>query len=109
MTDIPVEDCKNILSKLIVPQRLMVNDVPRGQIIASTGEKVDGMDAQALRGSIFMWTHQEPYMEIEEAGEVSLYIRTSAGSANFRAVSTDIQTNNGVVQAMGYACDLNKL
>ena len=50
-----------------------------------------------------------PYMEIEEAGEVSLYIRTSAGSANFRAVSTDIQTNNAVVQAMGYACDLNKL
>ena len=48
-------------------------------------------------------------MEIEEAGEVSLYIRTSAGSANFRAVSIDIQTNNGVVQAMGYACDLNKL
>ena len=102
MTDIPVEDCKNILSKLIVPKRLMVKDVPRGQIIASTGEKVDGMDAQALRGAIFIWTHQEPYMEIEDAGEVS-------GSASFRVLSTDIQTNNGVVQAMGYACDLNKI
>jgi hypothetical protein len=48
-------------------------------------------------------------MEIEDAGEVSLYIRTSSGSASFRVLSTDIQTNNGVVQAMGYACDLNKI
>lgn len=48
-------------------------------------------------------------MQIEEAGEVSLYIRTSSGSVSFRVVSTDIQTNNGVVQAMGYAFDLNKI
>ena len=96
-------------AKLIVPKRLMVNDIPRGQIIANTGEKVDGMEAQALRGSVFMWTHQEPYMQIEEAGEVSLYIRTNSGSVSFRVVSTDIQTNNGVVQAMGYAFDLNKI
>ena len=107
--DIPVEDCKNILCKLIVPKRLMVNDIPRGQIVANTGEKVDGMEAQTLRGSVFMWTHQEPYMQIEEAGEVSLYIRTNSGSVSFRVVSTDIQTNNGVVQAMGYAFDLNKI
>ena len=56
-----------------------------------------------------MWTHQEPYMQIEEAGEVSLYIRTNSGSVSFRVVSTDIPTNNGVVQAMGYAFDLNKI
>jgi len=109
VTDIPTEDCKNMLSKLIVPKRLMMNDVPRGQIISSTGEKEGGMDAQALRGSLFMWTHQEPYMEVEEAGEVSLYIRTGSGSENFRVASSDIQTNNGVVQAMGYAFDLNKI
>lgn len=109
MIDIPVEDCKNILCKLIVPKRLMVNDIPRGQIVANTGEKVDGMETQTLRGSVFMWTHQEPYMQIEEAGEVSLYIRTNSGSVSFRVVSTDIQTNNGVVQAMGYAFDLNKI
>ncbi|MDY5489239.1 MAG: hypothetical protein SPG27_10115 [Butyricimonas virosa] len=107
--DIPVEDCKNILCKLIVPKRLMVNDIPRGQIVANTGEKVDGMETQTLRGSVFMWTHQEPYMQIEEAGEVSLYIRTNSGLVSFRVVSTDIQTNNGVVQAMGYAFDLNKI
>lgn len=88
--DIPVEDCKNILCKLIVPKRLMVNDIPRGQIVANTGEKVDGMETQTLRGSVFMWTHQEPYMQIEEAGEVSLYIRTNSGSVSFRVVSTDI-------------------
>ena len=70
---------------------------------------MDGMEAQALRGSVFMWTHQEPYMQIEEAGEVSLYIRPNSGSVSFRVVSTDIQTNNGVVQAMGYAFDLNKI
>ncbi len=26
----------------------------RGQIIANTGEKVDGMEAQTLRGSVFI-------------------------------------------------------
>lgn len=109
VTDIPVEDCKNMLSKLIVPKRLLMNDVPRGQIISSTGEKEGGMDVPALRGALFIWTHQEPYMEIEEAGEVSLYIRTVSGTESCRVVSSDIQTNNGVVQAMGYAFDLSKI
>ena len=48
--DIPVEDCKNILCKLIVPKRLMVNDIPRGQIIANTGEKVDGIGNTDIKG-----------------------------------------------------------
>jgi len=102
VTDLSPEFCRELLSKLIIPQRLMLGDVPRGERIASSGQEVNGLRTETLGGGIFLWTHQQPYMEIEEAGEVALYFRIDGSSENLRVYSTDIQTENGVVQALGY-------
>ena len=102
VTALSPEFCRKTLSKLIIPTRLMVKDVPRGERIASTGEEVGGMRTNSLEGSLFMWTHQEPYLEMEEMGEVSLYFKIDGASTSLRVYSTDIQTHNGVVQALGY-------
>lgn len=35
--DIPVETCRHILKRLIIPQRLVVEDIPRGRLEAIRG------------------------------------------------------------------------
>lgn len=102
VTDMSPAFCKKMLSKLIIPQRLMVANIPRGERIASTGAEVGGIRTQTLDGELFMWTHQEPYMEILDVGEIALYFHMDGAANDLRIYSTDIQTNNGVVQALGY-------
>ena len=42
VSDIPEEVCQYILNQLIVPQRLTVNDVPKGNLEETTGKEIDG-------------------------------------------------------------------
>lgn len=109
VTDIPKEVCRNILCKLIIPKRLMVSDIPRGNREVSTGKESGGIELDGLSGSMFIWTYQEPYMYVEEVGEISLNFITRGGKMINRVYSTDIQTNNGVVQALGYSFVLTNI
>lgn len=59
VTDIPEGKCMDILQKLIVPKRLMLGDVPRGNRLnrgGATFTEYDGMRCPALRGELFLWT-----------------------------------------------------
>ena len=103
VTDIPVEFCQNTLSKLIIPQRVMLADVPRGKRDEYTGEESDGIEYRTLGGRLFMWTYQQPFEGVPDMGEISLHFFARGGTAVHRIYSTDIQTNNGVVQALGYS------
>ncbi|WP_099293497.1 hypothetical protein [Butyricimonas sp. Marseille-P3923] len=103
VTDIPVEFCQNTLSKLIIPQRVMLADVPRGKRDEYTGEESDGIEYRTLGGRLFMWTYQQPFEGVPDMGEISLHFFARGGTAVNRIYSTDIQTNNGVVQALGYS------
>ena len=103
VTDIPVEFCQKTLSKLIIPQRVMLADVPRGKRDENTGEETGGMEYRTLGGRLFMWTYQQPFEGVPDMGEISLHFFARGGTAVNRIYSTDIQTNNGVVQALGYS------
>lgn len=111
--DIPVETCRHILKRLIVPQALVVDDVPRGRLEPIRGgyTEVDGKVCTALEGEIFTYTYREDYDHIPEKGEIGLYIylRNSGNSDANRIVSTDIQMNNGVVHALSYSFSLKGL
>ena len=110
VTDIPVGKCQDIIQKLVAPKRIMLNDVPRGNRIQSGGGiesafvEYDGLVFDCIRGSLFLWTQRIAYNDIEDTGEIALYIasRNQDGTRNERVASTDIQTTNGVVHSLNY-------
>lgn len=110
VTDIPVGKCQDIIQKLVAPKRIMLNDVPRGNRIQSGGGiesafvEYDGLVVDCIRGSLFLWTQRMAYNDIEDTGEIALYIasRNQDGTRNERVASTDIQTTNGVVHSLNY-------
>ena len=110
VTDIPVGKCQDIIQKLVAPKRIMLNDVPRGNRIQSGGGiesafvEYDGLVFDCIRGSLFLWTQRMAYNDIEDTGEIALYIasRNRDGTRNERVASTDIQTTNGVVHSLNY-------
>ena len=80
----------------------MMNDVPRGSRSDATGEKTGGKTYTLMDGSeAFLWTFQESYLGIENAGAVHLWFFIEKFGASRRIVSSNIQTENGVVQALG--------
>lgn len=111
--DIPAETCRHILKRLIVPQRLVVEDVPRGRLEPIRGgyTEVGGNVCTALEGEIFTYTYREDYNHIPEKGEIGFYIyfHNFGNSNENRIVSTDIQMNNGVVHALSYSFNLKGL
>ena len=110
VTDITVGKCQDIIQKLVAPKRIMLNDVPRGNRIQSGGGiesafvEYDGLVFDCIRGSLFLWTQRMAYNDIEDTGEIALYIasRNQDGTRNERVASTDIQTTNGVVHSLNY-------
>lgn len=113
VSDIPEKTCRNIVERLIVPQRLMLNDVPRGDLQPTDygNKEVGGKVYPALKSEVFLHTFRQDYEEIPEKGEIGLYIyfHNSSNTDNNRIVSTDIQMTNGVVHALSYDFDLNTL
>lgn len=113
VTDIPEETCRYILERLIIPQRLLVNDVPRGNLRPTDYgyDEVDGKIFSTLKGEMFAYTFRQDYEDIPEKGEVGLYIylHNSGNSDKNRIVSTDIQMTNGVVHALSYDFSLKGL
>lgn len=110
VTDLSSEQCKQILSKLIIPKRIMLDDVPRGSRRADTGVKSGGIIYPLLNGGeVFMWTYRDAYMNVADMGAVSLFCMVHGAVESAQIVSTDIQTNNGVVQALGYNFRISNL
>lgn len=107
VTDISPAKCKDILQKLVVPnKRIMLNDVPRGRRLSINNvyKETDGMKCTCVTGELFLWTLRKDYNNVQEMGEVVLYLasRNAVGARNEQVASTDIQTTNGVVQALSY-------
>ena len=109
VTDIPAETCARILKDLIITKRLMLEEVPEGYRTQEglTNEESGGMVVPTLGRSLFIWTYWEDYGGVEKAGAHQLWIaKQGNGNTDWRVASTNIQTNNGVVHALGYDLQL---
>ncbi len=109
VTDIPAETCARILKDLIITKRLMLEEVPEGYRTQKglTNEESGGMVVPTLGRSLFIWTYWEDYGGVEKAGAHQLWIaKQGNGNTDWRVASTNIQTNNGVVHALGYDLQL---
>lgn len=107
ITDIPVSTCVSLLKSLIVTKRLMLEDIPDGNRKLIDGKKdyeeIDGIVVPTMLSELFLWVVRGNYGGVELAGYASLNMAKRLSTAeNWVVGSTDIQTNNGVVQAMGY-------
>lgn len=110
VTDIPSDLCKDILEKLVAPKRIMLKDVARGQrvaLAANNYRETDGMEIPCVRGSLFAWTVRSSWQYVEDVGAITLNIASHnvVGGTNELVASTDIQTTNGIVQALSYDFD----
>ena len=73
-THLPAAECRRLLEKLIIPQRILTSDVPRGSRSEATGEKTGGKTYTLMDGSeAFLWTFQESYLGVGNAGAVHLW------------------------------------
>ena len=111
VTDIPQSTCKAFLERLIIPKRIMLNDVPEGtRLLDADGKKyvaTDGEVISSLSEDLFTWVFREDFGEMNKKGAKQLWIaRLLPTTGNWRIASTDIQTTNGVVQALGYDFDM---
>lgn len=111
VTDISPAKCKDILEKLVLPKRLMLKDVPRGNRVAVLGvyKETDGMAVQCVRGELFLWTVRSTWQGVEDVGAITFSIASCnvKSARNEVVASTDIQTTNGVVQALNYDFEFN--
>lgn len=109
VTDISPEKCKDVLEKLVMSKRVMLKDVPRGNRV-SVLDKYDereGMELSCVRGKLFLWTVRDAWNNVQDVGAISLHIASHnvTGARNEVVASTDIQTTNGIVQALNYDFD----
>ena len=69
----------------------------------ATGEKTGGKTYTLMDGSeAFLWTFQESYLGVGNAGAVHLWFFIEKFATSRRIYSSNIQTENGVVQALGH-------
>lgn len=110
ISEIPAETCREMLMKLIVTERLMVADVPRGMKDITMGTETGGQEYPlANEGKVFMYTYQSTYQGVQEVGEIALYFSIRGSEAISRIASSDIQTLTGNVQALGYDFNLSNM
>ena len=107
VTDIPVNKCVSILKSLIATKRVMLKDVPDGNRKLNDGGsdyvEIDGIVIPTMLSELFLWVVRGDYGGVEQAGYAALNMAKRVSTAgNWVVGSTEIQTNNGVVQAMGY-------
>lgn len=109
VTDIPPAICTAFLKRLVIPERIMLKDIPEGKRLkdpeGSTYIETDGkvLSSLFMQEELFSWVFSEDYAGMSKKGEKQLWIaRRLSTSDNWRIASSDIQTTNGVVQALGY-------
>ena len=117
--DMNVDSCKLWLSRLIVPKKIMRDEVTRGNYYTETADstgtalevKKGGQIIQCLSGSVWAYSYREIYNNVPEAGEVSLYIMSEniPSPLLYRVVTTNLQTTTGIVQALSYTYKLGKI
>lgn len=110
VTDIPAGICRQMLMQLIVPKRLMLADIPRGNLITSsegiaTDAEIGGGMYKTLGNTpLFLYTFQEDYKGIAGKGETRIYMVSSVESIPVKnpVASCNIETLNGVVHSLEY-------
>lgn len=98
---IPVEICEEYIKGYIIEEEYLWDDIEfevKGTTTDEGGTMTENMNAGVLR----LYRQTSDYGAVEDAGPVSTYVQSSTASKTVQLVSTNIQTNSGVVHALSY-------
>lgn len=110
VTDIPANTCRQMLMQMIVPKRLMLEDIPHGNFVTTSeglakDSEIGGREYKTIgNGELFLYTYQEEYKGIAGKGENRIYVvsKNQATPVKNAVASCNIETLNGVVHALEY-------
>lgn len=111
LDDITQEDARKMLLNCIIPQRIMLKDVPRGRLTTTDGNttRTGGMTATTLGGEkLWLYTFQEDFNNVPNSGPVSLYVVSEKTQKRVKIASSDIQTQTGIVHSLPYSFTLGE-
>ena len=111
LDDITQEDARNMLVNCIIPQRIMLKDVPRGRLTTTDGNttRTGGMTVTTLGGEkLWLYTFQEDFNNVPNSGPVSLYVVSEKTQKRVKIASSDIQTQTGIVHSLPYSFTLGE-
>lgn len=108
-----VNACRDSILNHVVKGKYEVKDIPRG----TSSDPSSGIIFTSATGFKFrVFSFQEPYDQIPEAGAVVLYLGTGENSETgikyttiYDIASTDIEPTNGIVHSMSYSYTVGKL
>ena len=111
LDDITQEDARKMLLNCIIPQRIMLKDVPRGRLTTTDGNttRTGGMTVTTLGGEkLWLYTFQEDFNNVPNSGPVSLYVVSEKTQKRVKIASSDIQTQTGIVHSLPYSFTLGE-
>ena len=108
--EIPVEVCEELILRHIVKGIHRRDDIPRGEQILGQVQGTGGEVFTSAFGTKFwIYSFQKPYENIPGVGAIQLYIKSLDTQNSIDVVSTDIETDNGMVHSLNYSYTMGQL
>ncbi len=101
VSDIPVEICEEYIKDYIIPIEYTWEDIDfevKGTTTNEGGTLVENTNGNSVR----LFRRKSDYGAVVDAGPVSTFAQSFSTSKTVQLVSTNIQTNSGVVHALSY-------
>ena len=100
ISDIPEDQCKELILNHVISGRLIKDDIPMGIETPKSG----GKDYTTLGGAkVWMYNYTEPVGNIRGAGATILFLESYDFDKRWDIASSNIQTNTGIVHSLEYA------
>lgn len=105
ITDIPKEECKEIILSSILKGRIERDGFPPGKPSTSADDVIGsgGKMYTTLSGKqLWIYTYKEPYNGVPNTGAVRIYIVSPDTARKTEVASSNIMTLTGVVHSLSY-------
>lgn len=99
VNDIPVETCSDYILSYVVADQYLWDEIDF-EVKGTTTGGTDMINANG--GELRVFRRKSDYGSVVDAGPVSTFVQSLTANKTVQAVSTNIQTNTGVVHALSY-------
>lgn len=110
VADIPVEKCRELILRHVFVGVHMRDDISRGEKVLG---KLQGNGGEVLTSvwgnKMWIYSFREPYEDIPDVGPVVLYVTSLETQTSINVMSTNIESDNGVVHSLYYDYTMGQL
>lgn len=106
VTDIPAEDCKQVLLSHLIQEVILRDELPKGEpsqnmeesVIGKGGKKYETLSGKQLW--LYGWVGS--FNDVPKVGATAIYVVSPETQKNTHVQTTDLHTANGVMQVLPY-------